>query len=182
MQFSMKQKVFSIKQKFNITDMNGEPVYEVEGKLLSFGNKLTVRDMAGNDLVHIHQKVLSLVPKYFIEEEGKEEVELKGHITLLRPHYTLEADDGNWEIRGEFGEHEYEMFRGEELIGTVNKKWFSWGDSYVLTVVHDEDVLRAVGVMIALDCILDAEAAARTATFAAGGAAASAAANKNSDG
>ena len=55
------------------------------------------------------------------------------------------------------------------------------GDSYVLTVVHDEDVLRAVGVMIALDCILDAEAAARTATFAAGGAAASAAANKNSD-
>ena len=123
------------------------------GKLISVGHKLTVSDMDGNEVAYVHQKVLSLVPKYFIEVNGQEEVELKGHITLFKPHYTLDLGGDSWEIRGDFMAHEYEMTRGKEVVATVTKKWFSWGDTYLLDVENDDDALFALGVMLAIDCV-----------------------------
>ena len=140
MKLALKQKVFSLKESFQVLDEEGNPVYEVAGKLLSLGHKLTVTDMDGQEVAYIHQKVLSLVPKYFIE-------------ILLKPHYTLETDSGKWEIRGDFMAHEYEMKRGRDVAAAVTKKWFTWGDTYLLDVDDDADVLTALGVMIAIDCI-----------------------------
>lgn len=153
MKLALKQKVFSLKESFQVMDEAGEPVYEVSGKLLSLGHKLTVTDMDGQEVAYIHQKVLSLTPKYFIEVAGQEEIELKGHITLFKPHYTLETGDGKWEIKGDFTAYEYEMKRGHDPVATVAKQWFSWGDTYLLDVADDADVLPALGVMLAIDCI-----------------------------
>ena len=132
-----------------------------EGEL----DKLTVTDMDGQEVAYIHQKVLSLVPKYFIEVDGQE-MELKGHITLLKPHYTLETDSGNWEIRGDFVQHEYEMKRGREVVATVTRKWLSWGDTYLLDVPDERDALTALGVMVAIDCVNADTNHAQSATIA----------------
>ena len=40
MQLYMKQKVFSIKDKFSIQNSLGEDKYYVEGKIISFGKKV----------------------------------------------------------------------------------------------------------------------------------------------
>ena len=119
MQLTIQQKVFSLREAFAIMDGEGNKLYEVKGKILSIGHKLTVSDLDENPVMHIHQKVLSLVPKYFLEPEGGEEVELKGHITLLKPHYTLELPGGDWEIRGDFTAHEYEITCGDRLVAAV---------------------------------------------------------------
>ena len=164
---ALKQKVFSMKEAFTVMDEGGAPIYEVAGKLISVGHKLTIRDMDGEEAAYIHQKVLSLVPKYFIEVDGQE-MELKGHITLFKPHYTLETDSGKWEIRGNFMEHEYEMKRGRETVATVAKKWLSWGDTYLLDVADDRDALTALVVMIAIDCVNVDTNHAQSATIAGG--------------
>ena len=166
MKLALKQKVFSLKEAFTVMNEAGEPVYEVSGKLISVGHKLTVRELDGQEAAYIHQKVLSLVPKYFIEVNGQEEVELKGHITLFKPHYTLETGEEKWEIRGDFLSHEYEMKRGREVVASVTKQWFSWGDTYLLDVADDADALTALGVMIAIDCIDADTNHAQSATIA----------------
>ena len=165
MKLALKQKVFSLKESFSVMDEEGTPVYQVSGKLISVGHKLTVQDMDGQEAAYIHQKVLSLVPKYFIEVDGQE-MELKGHITLLKPHYTLETDSGNWEIRGDFVQHEYEMKRGREVVATVTRKWLSWGDTYLLDVPDERDALIALGVMVAIDCVNADTNHAQSATIA----------------
>ena len=166
MKLALKQKVFSLKESFTVLNEDGEAIYEVSGKMISLGHKLTVRDMEGQEAAYIHQKLLALVPKYFIAENGREEAELKGHITLFKPHYTLETDGGKWEIRGDFMAHEYEMKRGKETVATVTKQWFSWGDTYLLEVEDDENVLTALSVMIAIDCVQADTNHAQSATIA----------------
>ena len=166
MKLAIKQHVFSLKEAFSVMDEDGDPIYEVSGKLLSLGHKLTVRDMEGEEVAYVHQKLLSLVPKYFIEESGREEVELKGHITLFKPHYTLELDGEKWEIRGDFLGHEYEMKRGKEVVATVTKKWLSWGDTYLLDVEEDAQTVTALGVMLAIDCVEADQNHAQSATIA----------------
>ena len=166
MKLVLKQKVFSLEEAFTVTDEAENPIYQVAGKLISVGHKLTVRDMDEQEVAYIHQKVLSLVPKYFIEISGQEEVELKGHIILFKPHYTLKTDQGDWEIRGDFMEHEYEMKRNGQVAATVTKKWFSWGDCYLLDVVDDADVLTALSVMLAIDCVDSDTNTAQSATIA----------------
>ena len=49
MKLALKQKVFSLKESFQVLDEEGNPVYEVAGKLLSLGHKLTVTDMDGQE-------------------------------------------------------------------------------------------------------------------------------------
>ena len=153
MKLALKQKVFSLKEAFTVLDEDGQPVYQVAGKLISLGHKLTILDMDEQEVGYVHQKLLALVPKYFIEVDGQDELELKGHITLLKPHYTLDTPGGKWEIRGDFAQHEYEMKRGHDVVATVTKKWFTWGDTYLLDVADDGDALTALGVMLAIDCI-----------------------------
>ncbi len=153
MKLTLKQKVISLKESFTVMDEAGEPVYEVEGKLISVGHKLTVRDMAGSEAAYIHQKFFALTPKYFIEVNEQPEAELKGHITLFKPHYTLETAQGDWDIRGDFAQHEYEMKRNGATVATVTRKWFTWGDTYLLDVPDDADALTALGVMLAIDCV-----------------------------
>ena len=153
MKLVIQQKVFSLHERFQVMDETGEPLYEVKGKALSIGHKLTVTDMRGEEVAYIHQKVMSLVPKYFIEMAGRAEVELKGHITLLRPHYTLEMPDGDWEIRGSFTQHDYTMTCGDETVATVAQAWFAWGDTYALEVANDADALTALCVLLAIDCV-----------------------------
>ncbi len=166
MKLTLKQKVFSLKERFTVTDEEGNPVYEVAGRLLSWGHKLTLTDMAGNEAAHINQKVISLVPKYFIEIPGQDEMELKGHLTLFKPHYTLQAAGGDWDIRGDFMEHEYEMKRGHAVAASVTKKWFSWGDTYLLDVASEQDALTALCVMLALDCVQQDTNTATSSTIA----------------
>lgn len=159
MKILLKQKVISFKNKFNALDENGEPLFYIEGKVLSLGHKMTVTDNAGNEIAHINQKLLSLRPKYYITA-GDSEYEFKQNFTLLKPHYTLFTDSGEWDIRGDFTEHEYKMTCNGTEIASVSKKWFSWGDCYMLDVNDDSHALAALCVMIAIDCINDDSAAA----------------------
>ena len=176
MKLVLKEKVFALKERFNVTDEQEQPLYSVEGKFFSWGHQFDIEDASGAHMAHIKQKVFALLPRYFITCDGMEEMELKGHLNIIHPHYTLETPDGDWEVRGDFLQHEYTIRKGEEEIATVTKKWFTWGDTYLLDVAEDKNVVPALSVMIALDCIFEDGA------LAAGGAAAAAgahAAHKN---
>ena len=85
MKLALKQKVFSLKEAFTVLDEDGQPVYQVAGKLISLGHKLTISDMDGQEVGYVHQKLLALVPRYFIEADGQEELELKATSPCSNP-------------------------------------------------------------------------------------------------
>ena len=158
MKLYIKQKVFSWADKFTVRDESGNDRYYVEGELFSWGKKLHVNDIKGNEVAFIQQKVFSFLPKYFVFVGGEQIAEIVKEFTFLRPKYRIEGLD--WDINGSFWAHDYEITRSGNPIVTIRKEWMTWGDSYELDIADPRDEIVALAVVLTIDCVIAAQAAA----------------------
>ncbi len=150
MNLYIKQHVFSWRDRFAIMDESGRDKYTAEGQLFSWGKKLHVYDMSGREVIYIQQKVMSWKPRYHIFVGERQIAELVKEFTFFKPRYTVAGLD--WEVEGDFWAHEYVVSRGDCAVVTLSKKWFTWGDSYVLDIPDERNELPALAVMLAIDC------------------------------
>lgn len=153
MKLYIKQKVFSWKDKFYVKDENGNDRYYVEGELFSLGKKLHIYDMNNNELAFIHQKVMSFLPRFYVYIGGVQMAEIVKEFTLFRNKYRIEGL--GWDVDGDFMDHDYEITHMGRPIITINKEWFTWGDSYVLDIADNVDPVNALSVVLAIDCVIE---------------------------
>lgn len=155
MKLYIKQKVFSIKDKFNITDVQGNARYYVEGEFLSIGKKLHIFDTYGQELALIREKVMTLMPKFFILINGQQVGEIRKKFTFITPKYEIEGP--GWEVQGSFMEHDYIITHMDMTVARIHKVWMSWGDSFEIDIKDPRDELMAIAVVLAIDCVMDDE-------------------------
>lgn len=156
MRLYIKQKVFSWNDKFTVKDEYGNDRYLVEGELFSLGRKLHVRDMAGNEVAFIQQKLLSWLACYHVYIQGRHAADVKQKFSFMRPKFDIEGL--GWEVEGSFWEHDYEVTSpAEGPIVRISKEWMSWGDTYELDIVHPEDELLALAIVLTIDCVKDSQ-------------------------
>ena len=150
MKLYIKQKVFSWRDRFSVKDEAQRDRWFAQGEIFTFGRKLRVYDANGVEVAFIRQKLISFLPRYFLEINGRE-YEFVREFTLLRPRYTIRNLD--WEINGNFFEHEYTVTRSGSEIMRISKAWLSWGDFYELDIEDGQDELLCLCVTLAIDCI-----------------------------
>lgn len=155
MQLYMKQKVFSIKDKFSIQNSFGEDKYFVEGKVISLGKKLRIFDTAGNELAFVNQKLVSLMPKFAVEINGKEVAVITKKLTFMKPKYIISGP--NWEVQGDILAHDYTITENGAPVVLIHKKWMSWGDSFELEIPDESKEVLAVAVVLAIDAVMDSQ-------------------------
>jgi uncharacterized protein YxjI len=56
--------------------------------------------------------------------------------------------------------HEFPGITAWQVVGEVDKKWFSWGDSYRVQVLDEEMETIVIALVIAIDCVKADESAA----------------------
>ena len=157
MKLYIRQKVFSWKDRFTIKDEAGQDRYTVEGELLSFGKRLHIYDAAGQERAFVRQKLMTWLPRFDVELEGRDFCQITKKFSFLRPHYVIDGLD--WEIHGSALAHDYQVeCRGRSIV-SIHKVWLSWGDCYELDIEDPRDELAALATVLAIDCVLDAEAA-----------------------
>lgn len=112
MKYQMKQKLWTLGNKFTIKDQGGKDVFFVDGKVFSMGDKLSFQDVNGNELAYISQRLLSLKPVYEIYRKGQLFAEVVKEFTLFRDKYTVDIPGPNdYEVSGDFWNHEYAFIR-----------------------------------------------------------------------
>ena len=153
----LKQKLFSWRDRSIVKDETEADRYQVEGEIISVGKKLHIRDMYGTEVAFIQQKVLTLLPKFFVYINGNQVAEIKKKLSF-RPRY--EIGGLGWEVNGNYMEHEYTISRQGREIARLHKAWFSWGDSYEITIADGIDEVLVLAVVLAIDCVMDAQEAA----------------------
>lgn len=155
MKLYIKQKVFSWADKFSIIDSNGTERYFVEGELFSWGHKLHILGADGQEAAFVKQKLMTFMPKFEVYINDILEVEVVKEFTFFSPKYILNGID--WSVSGDFLSHNYLITRGDQEIASISKAWFSWGDSYEVTISDNVNEILAVATVLAIDCVLEAQ-------------------------
>ena len=96
----MKQKVFSIRDRFTVKDESEQDRYYAEGEIFTIGKKLHICDIAGNEAAFVQQKVLTFLPRFFVYVDGVQVAEIVKEFTFLHPRYRIEGP--GWRVEGDF--------------------------------------------------------------------------------
>ena len=149
----MKQKVFSLGDKFTIRTENGEDAFLVNGEVFSLGHKLSFEDPQGNELLYIQQKLLSWGPTYELYRGDEHVGTIKKELfSFFRCTFEIHTDEsGDLEAEGNFSDHEYTVTRGGEAIAQISKQWFAWSDTYGVDIADSADPVLILASTVVID-------------------------------
>jgi len=153
MRYVMKQKLFSFGDDFYIKDENERDVYFVDGKAFSFGDQLSFQDLDGNELAYIRQELFAWGKTYEIWRDGRVAAVVKKELFAFFHHrFTVDVPGpDDLEAEGDFMDHEYAFRRGDRVVATVSKRWFSWTDTYGVDIADDEDPVLILASAVVVD-------------------------------
>lgn len=154
----IKQKVFSLSEKFTVKNQQEQDVYYVEGSFMRIPKTFSIMNTADEEVALITKKVFSFLPKFFVEVGGREVLTIKKEFSFLKARYTIDSAD--IEVRGNWWDMDFQVIQRGAVIGEVNKKWFTWGDSYSVQVFKEEMEAIIIAIVVAIDCVKADHAAA----------------------
>ncbi|MBT2583341.1 LURP-one-related family protein [Planococcus sp. ISL-109] len=157
-QLYIKQKVFSLSEKFTVRDEQEQDVYFVEGSFLKIPKTFSILDAEHQEIALITKKTFSFLPTFFVEVDGQESVAIKKEFTFLKQRYAIEA--AGIDVQGNWWDMDFDIVKNGEVIGSVSKQWFSWGDSYRVQVLDEEMEHLVISLVVAIDCVKADQAAA----------------------
>lgn len=158
----IKEHVFSMRGKFSVKDAEEQDVYFAEGSFLKVPKVYTIKDIENHEVGRIIKEVFTFLPKFTVEVDGLEIAKIKKELTFFKPRYTIEA--AGIEVSGDWWGMDFEVYQDGELIGEVNKKWFSWGDSYQVKVLDESMETLMISLVVAIDCVKADQSGAAAAT------------------
>lgn len=154
MKYFVKQKVFSIGDKFTIKNESDQDCFQVMGKVFSLGNKLTLMDMNGNELYFIEQKLMKFMPEYHLQKAGQVMAIVKKKLTFLKARFEITSSLGNFTVEGSPFGYEFSITKSGLQVATISKKIFSLSDTYCIDVTNVEDEAFIVALVIIIDQVI----------------------------
>ena len=158
MRYQMKQKLWALGDDFTIKDERGNDTFLVDGKAFSVGDKLSFQDMAGNELAYISQKLLSFKKRYDIYRDEQLFAQVVKELTFFKDVYTVDIPGPNdYEVKGNFWDHEYQFVRKGHEVAQVSKAFFTWSDTYGIDIVTGEDDITILATAVVIDLVNQSE-------------------------
>lgn len=73
-------------------------------------------------------------------------------------------DYNGWSVEGNIMGWNYSVNKGFNLIASIKQKIISWGDTYVIDFINQEDELMILMLVLAIDATNRSQAAASSAS------------------
>lgn len=163
-QLYIKQKVFSLNEKFTVKDEREQDVYFVEGSFMKFPKTFSIKNQANEEVALITKKMWTWLPKFFVEIDHQRVLTIKKELSFFKARYTM--DMAGMEVEGNWLDMDFQVYRHGEVVGEVSKEWFTWGDSYQIRIYEEELETILLALVIAIDCVkADESAASSVSTF-----------------
>lgn len=151
MKLYIKQRVFSLGDKYDIYDANENVVFDVKSELFTIGAKLHLYDLNGQELYYIKRRITFFLAKYEIYRNNTLCASISQEFTLFKSKLNVDSCYGSFTLNGDFFSMDYEIYKDGLYFGSVRKKWLSWGDSYELDIPEAENAGFFCAFVIAID-------------------------------
>jgi uncharacterized protein YxjI len=151
--YTMRRRLVSIGEDFDIADEHGDPVFRVDGKVLHLRETFILEDLQGREVATIREKKLALRESMnILRGDTTIATVRKARFTPFREKFTIEVEGGQDIVaQGNILHHEYELRCGDEEIARVSKRLFALSDTYGIETAPDEDDGLILTVAVAID-------------------------------
>lgn len=154
MRFYIKQKVFSFRDKFRVTDESQKELYTLEGKFLSIQNKLQLLNMNGSQVLNAKKKLFRLFATYEIfTPHGELVAEVKRKFSI-RPKFQVTVGHEELTVDGSLFAHSFGIFKDGQEEASIQKKIISWGDTYEINVSNEQNTELYLFMVIIIDQVI----------------------------
>ncbi|MDD5888844.1 MAG: LURP-one-related family protein [bacterium] len=148
MKLFVKEKLFSIHNRYYIYNENDEIAYEIESKAISIGDKTTIYDKNHNIVAYIEQEWFHFMPHYNVYIENNYEYQIKKKFNMFKNDYEL---SNSYKVEGSILNLNFTIINnfGKE-IAIVNRKFLSIGDKYQIEILDEKDVNTILTIIVAI--------------------------------
>lgn len=151
MKLYIKQRIWSVRDKFNIYNDKGEPCFEVKSSYFAIPKRFYLSDMQGNVHLEIRHKFFDFLPKYYMFR-GNDEIALVKSRFSFNASFDIESRYGTYSVEGDIFAWNYQIIKNGDVIASVRKDVLSiFRDSYEIEVYDDSDILFCLGLAIIFD-------------------------------
>ena len=151
--FYINERIFTVRDRFNVYREDGSMVYEVKEKLFTFGKQYRLFDMSKRQLAFIKQKLFRLLPAYKIYVDGKHMATVKKKFSVFVNKYAIQSDYGNYRAEGDFLAWDFKIYKDDNLICTVSKNFDVFRDKYEIAVAEGYNEILLLCMVIVFDAV-----------------------------
>ena len=147
-------KVLTLHHHIDITDDNGNMVYESNSKFLSIHNKTDITDAKGRQVAHIEAKVLTLHARHYVTMADGTYFELTNELFhLVKDIYNIEGL--GWQLRGNIVGLNFQLYdENGEIVAVIGQKLLSLHDKYCIDIYQPEHEEKVVAILVTLQHII----------------------------
>ena len=120
--YLIRERFFRLGEDSDITDEQGRPVLQVDGKVLTLHDRLVLRDPNGQEVAQVHRKLVALRPTYEVSVGGREVAEVRKRLfTPFGDRFTIDLPGpDDLEMTGDLLDHEFTIRRGDQMVATIS--------------------------------------------------------------
>ncbi|MDU6063651.1 MAG: LURP-one-related family protein [Anaerococcus sp.] len=149
--YYFKEKFFKLTDKYPILDKNGNEAYFFDQDFKFVGYQAKLKDMDGNVLFDISKKVLSFLQTYYVDFYDGSHMEINQKLSFLKRKVNAFYEGKELNLRGNYLDHDFEVYFKNDLIAEMNKKFFAFTDQYELTVYDEDFTLVLIGLCLCIN-------------------------------
>ena len=143
-------KVFTLHRHIDITDGDGNIVYQADTKFPSIHDKTDISDANGIHVAHIERKLLTIHERHFINMADGTSFELSNELFhLIKDITNLEGLD--WQLRGNILGLNFTLHdENNNIVAVIGQKMLSIHDKYCIDIYQPEHEQKVVTILVTL--------------------------------
>lgn len=136
--YYFKENLFKITDHYPILDDDEREVYYVDQDFTFIGYDVKISDMKGREILKIEKELFSFLQKFNVNFSDGKFMRVESKISFLVRRIGIDYDGESLSLEGQFPDLNFEIYKGEKVIGEIEKTLFAMTDTYRLTV-HDDN-------------------------------------------
>ena len=157
----------SLHHHIDITDENGNVVYQAESDFPSIHDKTDIVDAEGNFVAHIERQLLSLHYRHFVTMADGTAFQISSEFWHLIKD-VVNIEELGWQIQGNIAALNFRLFDQDGgIIAVISQKFISLHDKYCIDIYRTDLEQTVIAILVTLQHINKDKEASSTASSSA---------------